>query len=145
MKHILIFLSILSLAALALIASTPQTITQTTPAAEETDAQRDARQVIGDADLALARFAGAIDTGFRFLWGTPESPRPREEVVAILNAMGAENWASVATRHAKVVTFLATEGFVAFEPWELTTSYEVTVEDGAITVGETLRDEWITE
>ncbi len=46
-----------------------------TETAEPTEAERFAKQVVSDADLALNRLANSIQTGFQLVWGTKEQPK----------------------------------------------------------------------
>ena len=121
----------------------PNTITiQTPPVAPTplTDSQRVAKQLLSDSDLALNRLAAAVQSGFELLWGTKESPKPKEEVQDVLVALG-EDAVPVFARHAAIVSFLETEGLATFEPWETVTAY-VVGEDGSL--GD-LAPEWVTE
>tara|TARA_R110002126_G_scaffold16268_1_gene65314 strand:+ start:435 stop:815 length:381 start_codon:yes stop_codon:yes gene_type:complete len=121
----------------------PSTITiQPPPAApvELTASQLTAKQILADSDLALNRLAATVQRSFELLWGTKESPKPKEEAQAALIALGADA-APLFARHAAIVAFLTSEGLATFAPWETVTAYAV----GADGVLGDLAPEWITE
>ena len=103
-----------------------------------TESERIAKQLLGDSDLALNRLASAVQTSFELLWGTKENPRSKEDAQASLVALGA-NVTPLFARHAAIVAFLATEGLVTFEDWEIVPAY-VVGED--FTLGD-LSPEWV--
>jgi hypothetical protein len=109
---------------------------------ELTEAQELAKKVIGDGDLTLARFVSSLSIGYQHLWGTPESPTPRDKAVAALE-VNPDEWAALFARHAAVMSFLTTEGLAQdIQPWEVATPYEVTFSEGSVTVGEDLNPAW---
>lgn len=121
----------------------PQINTITPPpaaVAEPTEAERLAKQLVGDSDLALQRLITAVQAGFELLWGTKGNPKPKDEAQAIIDALGADV-TSVFARHAALVQLLAADGLATFEPWEITPAYAITVVDGQIQLGD-LVDAW---
>lgn len=114
------------------------------PFTEYSDAAVRAREVIQTEQRALASFTGACFSGFTRLWGHPDNPTPRDEIVAILNELGASRWEDLAARHAGVMVFLITNELVSgVEPWQLETTYPVTVDGDTITVGGDLNPSWV--
>lgn len=108
----------------------PQTIQTVQAAAELTEAQKLAKQLVNDSDLALQRLVSALQAGFEALWGTKDNPKPKEECEAILAAMGGDV-TSVFARHKALVTLLITDGLATFEPWETKPAYVVN-ENGSL-------------
>ena len=76
---------------------------------EPTEAERIARQLVSDSDLALNRLANSVQSGFELIYGTKENPKPKEEVQEILTALG-NDLALVFARHAAVVGMLEASG-----------------------------------
>ena len=103
------------------MATTNNIITPAAPQAEPTQAERIAKQIVADSDLALNRLANSVQRGFRLLWGTKDDPKPKEEVQEMLTALG-NDLASVFARHAAVVGMLEASGMATFEPWEKVTA-----------------------
>ncbi len=106
------------------MATTNNIIPAAPPQAEPTEAERIAKQLISDSDLALNRLANSVQTGFELVWGTKDDPKPKEESQEIIGALGAD-MASVFSRHAAVVEMLETAGMASFEPWETVPAYPV--------------------
>tara|TARA_R110000868_G_scaffold357529_1_gene619045 strand:- start:50 stop:430 length:381 start_codon:yes stop_codon:yes gene_type:complete len=87
-----------------------------------TSAEQNAERLIIDSDLALLRLAESIRTGFELLWGTRENPKSKEDVQAIVDALG-DNRVELFTRHAAIVAALTTGDLATFEPWETVPAY----------------------
>lgn len=106
------------------MATTNNIITPAAPQAEPTEAERIAKQIVSDSDLALNRLANSVQRGFELIYGTKDDPKPKEEVQEILTALG-NDLASVFARHAAVVGMLEASGMATFEPWEKVTAYVI--------------------
>lgn len=106
------------------MATTNNIIPQAPPQAEPTEAERIAKQLVSDSDLALNRLANSVQTGFELIWGTKENPRPKAEAQAAVTALG-ENLPAVFSRHAATIAYLTAEGMATFEPWETVPAYVV--------------------
>jgi hypothetical protein len=122
------------------MATTNNIIPAAPPQAEPTEAERIAKQLVSDSDLALNRLSNSVQTGFELVWGTKDDPKPKEEAQEIIAALGAD-MASVFSRHAAVVSMLETAGMASFEPWEKVTAYVI---DENLVLGE-MKPEWVTE
>ena len=120
------------------MATTNNIIPAAAPPAEPTEAERIAKQLVSDSDLALNRLANSVQSGFQLIWGTKENPKPKEEVQEIVTALGAD-LGPVFSRHAAVVEMLETASMADFEPWEKVTAYVI---DETGTLGE-MKPEWI--
>jgi len=120
------------------MATTNNIIPAAAPQAEPTEAERVAKQLVSDSDLALNRLANSVQRGFELIWGTKENPKPKEEVQEIVMALGAD-LVPVFARHAAVVEMLETAGMASFEPWEKVTAYVI---DETGTLGD-MKPEWI--
>ena len=121
----------------------PVTIKEVVPVTELTNDQKIAKQLVSDSDLLLKRIISGIDNGFILLWGNKDNPKTLEEAQAILDELDASDEAEVFNRHAKLVEFLATNGWASFEPWELKPAYTYTVDgNGRIQLTGDLVDEW---
>ena len=120
------------------MATTNNIIPAAAPQAEPTEAERMAKQIVSDSDLALNRLANSVQRGFELVWGTKENPKPKEEVQEIVTALGAD-LAPVFARHAAAVEMLETAGMATFEPWEKVAAYAI---DETGTLGE-MKPEWI--
>jgi hypothetical protein len=106
------------------MATTNNIIPAAAPPAEPTEAERIAKQLVSDSDLALNRLANSVQSGFQLIWGTKENPKPKEEVQEIVTALGAD-LVPVFSRHAAVVEMLETAGMADFEPWEKVAAYVI--------------------
>ena len=105
---------------------------------EPTEAERIARQLVSDSDLALNRLANSVQRGFELIWGTKDDPTPKEEAQAIATALGAD-LDPVFARHAAVVEMLEASEMATFEPWEKVTAYII---DETGTLGD-MAPEWV--
>lgn len=113
---------------------------------ERTEAQEDAQRALSNESLAITRFVDAILAGFQDFWGTPDSLIARDKLIAKLEALGADNYTALATRHATTMQFLITNGLVSdVEQWQLETPYVITIDGSTITVGEELSAAWTLE
>ena len=106
--------------------------------AEPTAAEQIAKQLVSDSDLTLNRLANSVQRGFELIWGTKESPKPKEEAQETVTALGSD-LVSVFARHAAVVEMLETAGMATFEPREKVTAYTI---DETGTLGE-MKPEWV--
>lgn len=106
------------------MATTNNIVPPPAPHAEPTEAERIAKQIVSDSDLALNRLTNSVHRGFQLIWGTKEAPKPKREVQEIVTALGAD-LASVFARHAAVVGMLEASGMATFEPWEKVTAYVI--------------------
>ena len=108
-----------------------------------TKAQDDAQRALNDEALATQRYVSAILSGFTSFWGTPGNVEDRDALVAKLEALGADNWLALSSRHAAAMQYLLTNQMVKdVADWQLATPYEVVVEGNTITLGEMLSDAW---
>jgi|GEM_PF-4946273 hypothetical protein len=111
-----------------------------------TEAQDAAQRALNDEALATQRYVSAILSGFTAFWGTPGNVEDRDALVAKLEALGADNWLALSSRHAAAMQYLLTNQMVEdVADWQLATPYEVAVDGSTITVGETLNAAWETE
>ena len=63
--------------------------------------------------------------------------------MAKLEALGADNWLALSSRHAAAMQYLLTNGMVEdVADWQLATPYDVTVDGSTHTLGEMLSDAW---
>jgi hypothetical protein len=107
---------------------------------EPTQAERVAKRIVSDSDLALNRLANSVQKGFQLVWGAKDAPKPKEEAQDIVTALGAD-LAPVFARHAAVVEMLETAGMATFEPWEKVTAYTV---DENLVLGD-MKSEWLSQ
>ena len=122
------------------MATTNNIIPAAAPQAEPTEAERMAKQVVSDSDLALNRLANSVQRGFELIWGTKENPKPKQEAQDIVTALGAD-LAPAFARHAAVVEMLETAGMATFEPCEKATAYVI---DENLVLGE-MKPEWASQ
>ena len=122
------------------MATTNNIIPAAAPQAEPTEAERMAKQIVSDSDLALNRLANSVQRGFELIWGTKENPKPKQEAQDIVTALGAD-LAPAFARHAAVVEMLETAGMASFEPWEKATAYVI---DENLVLGE-MKSEWVIQ
>ena len=120
------------------MATTNNIIPPAAPQAEPTEAERIAKQIVSDSDLALNRLANSVQRGFQLIWGTKDDPKPKEEAQEVFTALGSEA-GQVFARHAAVVEMLETSGMASFEPWEKVPAYVI---DENLVLGE-MKPEWI--
>lgn len=122
------------------MATTNNIIPPAAPQSEPTEAERIAKQIVSDSDLALNRLANSVQNGFQLVWGTKDDPKPKEEAQDIVTALGADLDPAFA-RHAAVVEMLETAGMATFEPWEKVTAYVI---DENLVLGD-MKSEWVSQ
>lgn len=100
--------------------------------------------LLSASDDVLVNLEHSLSEAFRKVWGTPENPRDKAEVEALLNVNPAST-ALLFTRHAAQVQALEGSGAVTFEAWEKVPAYAATFAPdlSSVTLADDLAQAWV--
>ena len=119
---------------------------QTEPALpEKTQSELEMEALVKGFDGALTDMSIANTSLFTQIWGTPDRPRDKAEVEALLNADPIAAHRFFVT-DAALKQALGSNGAQALtlEPWELVPARAASfAEDGSITLADDLAQEWV--